>query len=274
MENGYYQGGIVLHTEFGRLEIGPGMIAVIPRGIAFKLSLVEDYAAGYLCENSGQPLTLPQLGSIGANGLANPRHFFYPCAAVEPGQGTQEYLTKYLGKLWATECQHSPLNVVAWQGNYAPYAYDLSLFNTIQTVSFDHPDPCIFTVLSSESSLPGVAQLDFVIFPPRWMVAEHTFRPPYFHRNVMSEYMGLIRGEYDCKSRGFEMGGISIHNRMTPHGPDYDSYQKAIGQSLKPEYYANTLAFMLEACDPWQYTTHALEHSSRQLDYIECWQRF
>lgn len=268
-----YAGEITLHTEMGKLEIKVGMIAVIPRGIAFKMTLSGSYAAGYLCEHSGLPLALPQLGCIGANGLANPRHFFYPTAAVETTQGSQEYITKYLGQLWVTECPHSPLNVVAWHGNYAPYGYDLSLFNTIQTVSFDHPDPSIFTVLTAESPIPGIAQLDFVIFPPRWMVAEHTFRPPYFHRNIMSELMGLIQGEYDAKPSGFTVGGISVHNCMTPHGPDYDAFQMASTQTLKPEYYANTLAFMLESCDPWQFTTQSLNHSTRQKDYAECWRK-
>lgn len=268
-----YSGGLVLHTEMGILEIEVGMIAVIPRGINFKVSLTGSHAAGYLCEHSGLPLTLPQLGIMGANGLANPRHFFYPTAAMEKTKGPKECISKYLGQLWVSESPYSPLNVAAWQGNYAPYGYDLSLFNAIQTVSFDHPDPSIFTVLTSDSPVPGVAQLDFVIFPPRWMVAEHTFRPPYFHRNIMSELMGLIRGEYDAKSDGFTPGGISIHNCMTPHGPDYAAYQKAITQTLKPEYYANTLAFMLETCEPWKVTSAAFNHSARQEDYSKCWEK-
>lgn len=268
-----YSGGIRLHTEMGRLDIEVGMIAVVPRGIAFRLELLADTAAGYLCEHAGLPLSLPQLGIIGANGLANPRHFFYPTAALDEIAGSVECISKYQGHLWVTECAHSPLNVVAWQGNYAPYGYDLSLFNTIQTVSFDHPDPSIFTVLTSESPVPGVAQLDFVIFPPRWMVSEHTFRPPYFHRNVMSELMGLVRGQYDAKPNGFTVGGISVHNCMTPHGPDYEAYQKAITQPLQPEYYADTLAFMLESCDPWLVTTEALEHEARHRDYWKCWEK-
>lgn len=266
-----YAGGLALHTEMGILEIKVGMIGVIPRGITFKVVLLDKEAAGYACEHSGLPLTLPQLGNMGANGLANPRHFFYPKAAIESSSGSKECISKYRGQLWVTECPHTPLNVAAWHGNYAPYGYDLSLFNTIQTVSFDHPDPSIFTVLTSESPVPGVAQLDFVIFPPRWMVAEHTFRPPYFHRNIMSEWMGLIQGEYDAKGSGFSVGGISIHNCMTPHGPDFDAYQKAIKQKLQPEYYANTLAFMLESCDPWLFTETALAHPARQQDYTQCW---
>ncbi|MCX7091153.1 MAG: homogentisate 1,2-dioxygenase [Legionellales bacterium] len=268
-----YAGGLRLHTEMGILDIEVGMIAVIPRGIAFKVDLTTPYAAGYLCENGGLPFSLPPLGVIGANGLANPRHFFYPTAAIETTSGSKEYISKYLGQLWVAECPHSPLNVVAWQGNYAPYGYDLALFNTIGTVSFDHPDPSIFTVLTSESPIAGVAQLDFVIFPPRWMVAEHTFRPPYFHRNVMSELMGLVRGVYDAKLTGFTVGGMSIHNCMTPHGPDEKAFQKASAQTLAPEYYPEILAFMLESCDPWRFTTTALDHPARQKDYSDCWQK-
>ncbi len=267
-----YSGGLQLHTEMGVLEIAVGMIAVIPRGIVFKVELMDSFAAGYLCEHSGLPLTLPQLGVIGANGLANPRHFFYPTAAVESHSGEKQVISKYQHHLWQATYTCSPLNVVAWQGNYAPYGYDLSLFNTLNSVSFDHPDPSIFTVLTSESEFPGVPQLDFVIFPPRWMVAEHTFRPPYFHRNIMSELMGLLQGQYDAKSSGFEVGGISIHNCMTPHGPDSSAFQQASTQCLVPEYYANTLAFMLESRDPWLFTTEALDHPARQKDYSTCWQ--
>ncbi|PJD93916.1 MAG: homogentisate 1,2-dioxygenase [Legionella sp.] len=269
-----YSGTLILHTEMGLLEISVGMIAVIPRGVIFKVDLKDTFAAGYLCEHGGQPLTLPQLGVMGANGLANPRHFFYPTAAIESTSGDKQIISKYQHHLWHTTCAHSPLNVVAWQGNYAPYGYDLSLFNTLHTVSFDHPDPSIFTVLTSESEYPGVPQLDFVIFPPRWMVAEHTFRPPYFHRNIMSEFMGLIQGQYDAKSNGFDVGGISIHNCMTPHGPDYEVYQQASVQTLQPDYYANTLAFMFESCDPWLFTSEALAHPARQKKYSECWQGF
>ncbi|MCR9191874.1 MAG: homogentisate 1,2-dioxygenase [Gammaproteobacteria bacterium] len=269
-----YSGALILHTEMGRLEIKVGMIAVIPRGIAFKVELVDNLAAGYLCEHSGLPLVLPQLGPIGANGLANPRHFFYPTAALETKTGSKQVISKYQQHLWEAEYAHSPLNVAAWQGNYAPYGYDLSLFNTIQTVSFDHPDPSIFTVLTSESPVLGTAQLDFVIFPPRWMVANHTFRPPYFHRNVMSELMGLVQGQYDAKPEGFEIGGISIHNCMTPHGPDVTAFENATAQDLKPEYYNDTMAFMLESCDPWLYTEAALQHPARQKDYSDCWQGF
>ena len=267
-----YPGALRLHTEFGLLEISPGMIAVIPRGVRFKVELLNPAAGGYVCENSGSPLTLPQLGPIGANGLANPRHFLYPKAAFEEISGEISLISKYQQHWWIARSNHSPLNVVAWHGNYAPYCYDLALFNTINTVSFDHPDPSIFTVLTSESDTPGVANLDFVIFPPRWMVAEHTFRPPYFHRNIMSELMGLIRGEYDAKAEGFNVGGVSIHNCMTGHGPDADSYHLASTQKLKPDYYDDTLAFMFEAPKPWLVTEKALKHQVKQDDYTNCWQ--
>ncbi len=267
-----YQGKLRLHTEFGLLEIAPGMIAVIPRGIKFKVELLDSYAAGYLCENEGMPLSLPQLGAIGANGLANPRHFLYPKAAFEELDGDISLICKYQQHLWVAKSHHSPLNVVAWHGNYAPYCYDLSLFNTIGSISFDHPDPSIFTVLTSESDTPGIANLDFVIFPSRWMVSENTFRPPYYHRNIMSELMGLVTGEYDAKEEGFSIGGVSIHNCMTAHGPDAITYQKASNQKLKPQHYPDTLAFMFESREPWLVTKTALDHSLRQKNYADCWQ--
>lgn len=267
-----YRGKIRLRTEFGLIVIAPGKIAVIPRGVKFKVELVDDFAAGYLCENAGAPLTLPQLGVIGANGLANPRHFLYPEAAMEELDGEISLICKYQHQWWIASSHHSPLNVVAWHGNYAPYCYDLSLFNTLGSISFDHADPSLYTVLTSDSDTPGVANLDFVIFPPRWMVAENTFRPPYFHRNIMSELMGLVMGEYDAKKEGFAIGGVSIHNRMVAHGPDAAIYNTARKQELKPEFYANTLAFMFESREPWLVTESAWDHPSKQKDYSACWQ--
>lgn len=267
-----YLGELKFHTEFGLMTINPGKIAVIPRGVKFRIELLSSQSCGYLCENMGNPFTLPQLGPIGSNGLACPRHFLYPQACYEEIDSEVELICKYQHKLWTAKSQHSPLNVVAWHGNYAPYCYDLSLFNTINTVSFDHPDPSIFTVLTSESNTPGMANLDFVIFPPRWMVAEHTFRPPYFHRNRMSELMGLVYGEYDAKKEGFLPGGISIHNCMTAHGPDFDSFQKASQQALQPAHYEATLAIMFEASLPWLISEEAMTHPARQQNYSACWQ--
>ncbi len=266
-----YAGTMALTTEFGRLDVAPGQIALIPRGVHFRVDLLTDFVAGYLCENGGVPLALPELGTLGANGLANPRHFLYPKAAFETTQQVQ-LICKSQQHWWVADSSHSPLNVVAWHGNYAPYSYDLSLFNAFNTTSFDHPDPSIFTVLTSESDTRGVGHLDFVVFPPRWMVAEHTFRPPYFHRNVMSELMGLLKGTYDAKQDGFLIGGISIHNGMIPHGPDAQTYQKEINRTLTPEYYDNTLAFMFEARAPWQIAEDAIHDPSFQHAYAECWQ--
>lgn len=267
-----YLGNLELATELGALEIKPGQIAVIPRGIAFKVLLNSHEAAGYLCENRAIPLTLPELGTIGANGLANPRHFLYPTAAFDAKEVESTLIARFQGQLWSCKSRRSPLSIVAWQGNYAPYSYDLALFNTINTVSFDHPDPSIFTVLTAESTVPGIADLDFVIFPPRFMVADHTFRPPYFHKNCMNEWMGLIQGSYDAKKEGFLPGGISIHNCMTAHGPDSQSYLDAVTENLVPKRYENTLAFMFESKDPWELTEGAYAHKARQKTYSSCWQ--
>lgn len=274
-----YYGELLLRTELGDLSVGPGKIAVIPRGIKFQVLISDSCfsekgagAAGYLCENLKTPFHLPNLGLIGANGLADPRHFLYPEARYEDSQCEGLLICKYQHRLWQADTTHSPLNVVAWHGNYAPYVYDLSLFNTINSVSFDHPDPSIFTVLTSESTIAGVANLDFVIFPPRWMVAEHTFRPPYFHRNIMNELMGLITGEYDAKKEGFLPGGISIHNAMTGHGPDAHAYRAAVHRPLSPTRYKNTLAFMLEARKPWKITEQAFQHPQFEKTYADCWQ--
>jgi homogentisate 1,2-dioxygenase len=267
-----YAGTLSLHTEFGILTVSPGMIAVIPRGVYFRVELLDAHAAGYLCENSGEPFRLPELGLLGANALANPRHFLYPNAAFEVMDEPLHLICKYQQHTWISTTHHSPLNVVAWHGNYAPYCYDLSLFNALNTVSFDHPDPSIFTVLTSPGQTHDTSSLDFVIFPARWMVAEHTFRPPYFHRNIMSEFMGLIQGEYDAKAEGFHIGGVSIHNSMTPHGPDAATVLNAQQQPLKPTYYHNTLAFMFESVHPWLITQNADRYHEKQPDYSACWQ--
>lgn len=266
------EGALHIKTEFGFLDVKPGEICVIPRGVKFQVQLLNEQARGYICENFGAIFRLPDLGVIGSNGLANPRDFLYPHAAYEELTGDFSLLAKFQGRLWQTRIHHSPLDVVAWHGNYAPYKYNLSLFNALNTVSYDHADPSIFTVLTSASSRPGVANVDFVIFPPRWMVASDTFRPPYFHRNVMSEFMGLIHGQYDAKGEGFAPGGCSLHNCMSAHGPDAQSYQQAVAAELKPEYYSNTLAFMFEGSHCWNLTKNAYNATFRQENYLHCWQ--
>ena len=264
-------GALRLVTELGIVEVEPGSVALIPRGVKFRVE-VEGECRGYVAENHGVPFRLPDLGPIGSNGLANPRDFETPVAAFEDEDEPTEVIQKSLGSLWTTILDHSPLDVVAWHGNYGPWRYDLSKFNVIGTISFDHPDPSIFTVLTSPSQLPGRANADFVIFPPRWMVAEDTFRPPWFHRNVMSEAMGLIQGAYDAKAEGFAAGGLSLHNLMSGHGPDVDSWRKASETELKPVKIEGTMAFMVETCWPYRPTKWALERA--QPDYDQAWEGF
>ena len=267
-------GALHIVTELGLVDVAPGEIAVIPRGVRIRVELVDREARGYVGENYGAPFRLPELGPIGSNGLANPRDFLTPVAAFEDIDRPTRLVQKFQGGLWATTLDHSPFDVVAWHGNYAPYKYDLARFNTINTVSFDHPDPSIFTVLTSPSDTPGTANCDFVIFPPRWMVAERTFRPPWFHRNIMSELMGLVHGAYDAKAEGFVPGGASLHNCMNAHGPDRASYDKAVSADLAPHKLTDTLAFMFETRWVIVPTKAALESPALQHDYDAAWASF
>lgn len=268
-------GGLRLVTELGVLEIEPGEIAVVPRGMRFRVELGGGQAVGYVCENYGAPFRLPELGPIGSNGLASSRDFLTPVASFEDVDRPTEIVQLFQGRLWSTTLDHSPLDVVAWHGNLAPYKYDLRKFNTIGTVSFDHPDPSIFTVLTSPTDTPGTANCDFVIFPPRWMVAEDTFRPPWFHRNVMSEFMGLVHGVYDAKEGGgFSPGGASLHNCMSAHGPDQSSYATAVAAQLAPHKIDRTLAFMFESRWVIRPTRFAMDSAKLQTDYDACWSGF
>ena len=265
------QGRLRIVTELGLLDIEPQEIAVLPRGMKFTVQLLDATARGYICENHGSALRLPDLGPIGSNGLANPRDFLAPTARFESSDAPVELVQKFLGELWSTQLDHSPFDVVGWHGNNVPYKYDLRRFNTIGTVSFDHPDPSIFTVLTAPGAVHGQANIDFVIFPPRWMVAENTFRPPWFHRNLMNEFMGLIEGVYDAKAEGFMPGGASLHNCMSAHGPDNATAEKAIAAELKPHKIDNTLAFMFETGKVLRPSRHALDCEQLQRDYDACW---
>jgi homogentisate 1,2-dioxygenase len=267
-------GRLVLRTELGVVEAAPAEIAVIPRGLRFRVELPDGPARGYICENYGALLTLPELGPVGANGLANPRDFLIPVAWYEDRRMLTQSVVKFAGDLWATVLDHSPLDVVAWHGNYAPYKYDLARFMTLGTVSFDHPDPSIFTVLTTPTDTPGTANCDFVIFPPRWMVAEDTFRPPWFHRNIMSEFMGLIHGVYDAKAEGFVPGGASLHNSFAAHGPDRATFERASNAELHPQKIKDTLAFMFETRLVIRPTRFAMESGALQRDYDSCWAGF
>ena len=268
------QGRLAFFTELGVIEAEPQEIVVIPRGVRFRVELLDGTARGYICENYGQLFRLPDLGPIGANGLANPRDFSTPVAWYEDIDAECEVVQKYDGRLWTTLLDHSPLDVVAWHGNLSPYKYDLRRFNTIGSISFDHPDPSIFTVLTSPTESVGTANCDFVIFPPRWLVAEHTFRPPWFHRNVMSEFMGLVHGAYDAKQDGFAPGGASLHNCMSGHGPDQATYESAAKADLAPHKIDSTMAFMFESRWAIRPTRWAAEAPHCQLDYDDVWASF
>jgi len=266
-------GGLRLATELGLLEVQPQEIAVIPRGLRFRVELLSEEVRGYVCENFGAPFRLPDLGPIGSNGLANPRDFQTPVAWYEDQEGDFELLAKFLGHCWSAPIDHSPLDVVAWHGNCVPYKYDLRRFNTIGSISYDHPDPSIFLVLQSVSDTPGVDAVDFVIFPPRWLTMEGTFRPPWFHRNVASEFMGLIAGVYDAKAEGFAPGGSSLHNCMSGHGPDATTFERASrADTGVPQHITDTMAFMFETRTVIRPTRYALESAPLQPDYAQCWQ--
>jgi homogentisate 1,2-dioxygenase len=267
------EGALRIATELGTLDVAPQEIVVVPRGCRFRVELLGDQARGYVCENTGELLRLPDLGVIGSNGLANPRDFLTPDARYEDVDGDFELVAKFGGRLWSAAIDHSPLDVVAWHGNYAPYKYDLRRFNTIGSVSYDHPDPSIFLVLHAPTPVPGVDSLDFVIFPPRVLTAQDTFRPPWFHRNFASEFMGLIHGAYDAKAEGFVPGGASLHNCMSGHGPDAGTFAKAsTADTSKPDYIRDTMAFMFETPAILHPTRFALESSHLQAEYFQCWQ--
>jgi homogentisate 1,2-dioxygenase len=265
------QGRLLVTTELGVLSVRPGEIGLLPRGMAFKIGLPDGPSRGYVCENYGAALRLPELGPIGSNGLANARDFVAPCAAFESEVGAYEIVKKFGGRLWRNTQPATPFNVVAWHGNLAPMKYDTAHFMTIGSISFDHPDPSIFTVLTSPSDTPGTANCDFVIFPPRWMVAEDTFRPAWYHRNIMSEFMGLVHGEYDAKPDGFKPGGASLHNSMVPHGPDAGAFEKASQMALAPHKLDNTLAFMFESRYRFVPTEFALHGGALDPNYADCW---
>ena len=268
------QGRIVVTTELGLLDVKPGEVVVVPRGMAFSVALPEGASRGYVCENYGAHFRLPELGPIGSNGLANARDFLTPTAAFDAGAvraGGFEIIKKYGGSLWSAGQLCSPFNVVAWHGNLVPYKYDTARFMTIGSISYDHPDPSIFTVLTSPSDTPGTANCDFVIFPPRWLVAENTFRPPWYHRNLMSEFMGLVYGQYDAKPEGFKPGGASLHNSMVPHGPDLEAFEKASTAELAPHKLDNTLAFMLESRYRFVPTAYAMQGRALDTSYSQCW---
>lgn len=265
------EGRLAILTEFGRIDVGPLEICVLPRGMVYKVALPDGQARGFVCENYGAKFTLPGRGPIGANCLANPRDFKTPVAAFEESETPCRVTIKWCGQFHTTEIDHSPLDVVAWHGNYAPYKYDLKAFSPVGAISFDHPDPSIFTVLTAPTAEEGTANIDFVIFPERWLPQEDTFRPPWYHKNIMSELMGNIHGQYDAKPQGFVPGGISLHNCMLPHGPDRAAFEKATTDDGAPVKLKDTMSFMFETRFPQHLTRYAAEEAPLQDDYVDCW---
>lgn len=266
------EGRLRFCTELGVIDLAPQEIAIIPRGLVYRVEVLEGPCRGFVCENYGQKFELPGRGPIGANCLANPRDFKAPVAAYEDREVPSTLTIKWCGQFHETQIAQSPLDVVAWHGNYAPYKYDLSTYCPVGAVLFDHPDPSIFTVLTAPSGVPGTANIDFVLFRERWMVAENTFRPPWYHKNIMSELMGNIYGQYDAKPKGFVPGGMSLHNMMLPHGPDRNAFEGASNAELKAEKLDNTMSFMFETRFPQHLTEFAAKEAPLQDDYIDCWE--
>jgi homogentisate 1,2-dioxygenase len=265
------QGRLRFCTELGIIDLEPKEIALLPRGLVYRVEVLEGPARGFVCENYGQKFELPGRGPIGANCMANRRDFKTPVAAFEDREVPSTVTVKWCGQFHVTEIGHSPLDVVAWHGNYAPCKYDLRTYCPVGAILFDHPDPSIFTVLTAPSGVPGTANIDFVLFRERWMVMEDTFRPPWYHKNVMSELMGNIYGQYDAKPQGFVPGGLSLHNCMLPHGPDREAFEKASTADLKPHKLDNTMSFMFETRFPQHLTRFAATEAPLQDDYIDCW---
>jgi homogentisate 1,2-dioxygenase len=265
------QGRLRFATELGVIDVEPQEIAVLPRGMVFRVEVLAGPARGFVCENYGAKFDLPGRGPIGANCLANPRDFKTPVAAFEDRLADSRVVVKWCGQFHETFIDHSPLDVVAWHGNYAPCKYDLRTFSPVGAILFDHPDPSIFTVLTAPSGVEGTANIDFVLFRDRWNVAEHTFRPPWYHKNIMSELMGNIYGIYDAKPKGFVPGGMSLHNMMLPHGPDLTAFEGASNGELKPHKLENTMSFMIETRFPQHLTEFAAKEAPLQDDYIDCW---
>jgi homogentisate 1,2-dioxygenase len=265
-------GALKIRTELGALDVAPGEICVVPRGLKFLVELAGDAARGYVCENYGTHFRLPELGPIGTNGLANSRDFLAPVAAFEERDGDFTVVAKFLGRLWEAGIDHSPLDVVAWHGTLTPYKYDLERFNCINTVTYDHPDPSIFCVLAAPSAIPGTANVEFAVIPSRWSVAIETFRPPPFHRNVASEFVGLVKGRYIGKAEGFTPGCASLHNCMSGHGPDNEAFAQGSTADEAPEYLADTLTIIFETQLAIRPTRHALASERLERDYYRHWQ--
>lgn len=273
------KGELDVVTEMGRMQVRPGEVCCIQRGIKYKVDIVDGKAVrGYACETFEGAFHPPDLGPMGTNGLANPRDFMRPSAWYEDKQCDWMHYQKFLGEMFELPQSRSPFDTVGWHGNYIPWKYDLARFCAINSVTYDHVDPSSFTVVTSQTGgrEPGTASCDFVIFPPRWMVQEGTFRPPYYHRNCMSEYMGNISGQYEAKAQGFVPGAATLHSCMAGHGPDVQGFEGAIKiDTTKPMHLGfDNLAFMFESAYILRLTDYAVTTNPAEADYWKVWQGF
>jgi homogentisate 1,2-dioxygenase len=266
------QGALDIQTEFGPLYVQPGEICVIQRGQRYRVELPDGPSRGYILEIWGANFELPELGPLGANGLANGRDFLHPKARYEVKKEAWEIVYKLGGKFFKSTQRHSPFDVVAWHGNYVPYKYDLTKFVNVGSISVDHIDPSIFCVLTAPSRDSTAPLADFLIFSPRWDVASHTYRPPYYHRNVASELMGLIYGDYGGRSEEFQPGSVSFECGMVPHGVAYEEF-KAASAAPAPEIQISkaSIAFMFESSRPFTITDWAWNSNKKHEHEPKMW---
>ncbi|GLI78307.1 hypothetical protein PoHVEF18_006618 [Penicillium ochrochloron] len=230
------KGTLDIRTEMGYLRVRSNEICVVPRGIRFHVSLPAGPVRGFALELFEGHFELPELGPIGSTGLANIRDFEIPTASFDNSNVDTEIIAKFAGQVHRTVHRGSIFNVAGWSGTYYPFKYDLGKFNTIGSVSYDHTDPSIFTVLTAPSSVPGEAVVDVAVFGPRWLVMEKSYRPPYFHRNTMSEFAFVIKGGFDVTPLPPQLEGLFLlSNTMCAHGADPESWKQATEKELVPE---------------------------------------
>jgi homogentisate 1,2-dioxygenase len=264
-------GALRIRTELGWLRVRPGELAIMPRGIKFSVELPDGASRGVVLELYGNGFRLPERGPIGANGLADERHFLAPVAAYEdracPGY---EVLVKHGGQLFRATIDHVPYDVVAWHGNHVPCKYDLAHFNAMGSVSFDHPDPSILTVLTCPLDDHGNNMADVLVFSGRWEVAEHTFRPPYYHRNVATEFSYIVALPEPYS--GFEKGAYFLSPSMTPHGISGRAHRQALEADDAPRRLPDgSIWVMFETALGLRLTPWAMASGNRDDAYHELW---
>ena len=223
------EGALRVQTELGWLLVSPGEILILPRGIRFRVELPDGRARGFVGELFNGHYRLPERGLVGANGLADERHFRAPVASFEDLEAPYEIVHKQGGDLWRTTVNASPFDVVAWHGRYAPFKFDLMDFNAYWGANWDHSDPSILTVLTSPHDDHGRNAVDFAVFRGRWDATQDTFRPPYMHRNSAVEFNAVIKSP---RTKGaYRPGAVTYTPYLMPHGVSVSGYEAAVGQS-------------------------------------------